>query len=485
MARRARRPRGDGRARQAARRPAARADGDAGPQRASGGPTSALLVPRPARGLPRQPDRLAALRRPRHPDPVAGHLRQGQRAVQGRPHDPEYARSARRGAGAGRPARRRHRIRVPVPVRRRPAAVGRRASPRPPALHGAVRAARSAWRTRATSRPPARRWESSAPRRPRASRRPRPTERTTCSTRSHRACTSSTASYRRSTGCTTSRCYANDDEGRALFAAGEPSCAPSCPPTTRADGRATRAPGRLDALLPRAARRLPAQALHPDERTPRRTGRPYCAAADRFTADVTTPPVVEFAESARARAASGSARSASRSTRPAAVTFVLKRGKAIRRIAGRYSSGGALGGVAAAAGRHVHGADRRDRPRRQQGAGRRHGGRALSRMGGACRRGRSSTRARAASARPRWQPRRPGAAPRPGSGPSCCPPTRRTACPTPSRRRWRAGRRRSAGGSGARRSRRRPRWSATGARCGRGWARCSSDAASTASRPRS
>ena len=72
-----------------------------------------------------QPARLAALRRRGAADPVAGHVRQGERALAGRLRR-VAARAARRGAGARRAARRRDRLGVPLPLRRRRAAVGQR-----------------------------------------------------------------------------------------------------------------------------------------------------------------------------------------------------------------------------------------------------------------------------------------------------------------------------------------------------------------------
>ena len=106
----------DGGSRRADRLPAARRLPHRRPQ-----PRMVGLPPAPglraARELPGQPAGLAALPRPGHPDPDAGELRQGQRAVvhqaQRRPVPPAH----RRAAGPGRRPRRRDRVRVLLPLR--------------------------------------------------------------------------------------------------------------------------------------------------------------------------------------------------------------------------------------------------------------------------------------------------------------------------------------------------------------------------------
>ncbi len=132
--------------------------------------------------------------------------------------------------------------------------------------------------------------------------------------------------------------YANDDEGRALFAAGETELRAELP-AYDTGGWSRYAPGQDSTL---SYHELLADFLHKlciRMNHAAQDGAPYCAAADRFTADVTTPPVVEFAESARALRRKRVGTLGFKIDKPAAVTFVLKRGKAIRRIAGRYSSG--------------------------------------------------------------------------------------------------------------------------------------------------
>ena len=74
--------------------------------------------------------RLPVLSRPRHPDPVARHVRQAQRLLERRQAlRRQSVRAPGRDQDAVRPARRRPRVGVPVPVRRPAAAVGLLARP--------------------------------------------------------------------------------------------------------------------------------------------------------------------------------------------------------------------------------------------------------------------------------------------------------------------------------------------------------------------
>ena len=198
----------------------------------------AAAAPRRARELLGQPDRVAVLRGRGPADPVAGHVRQGQRPVAGRLRR-VAARAARRGAGARRRARRRDRLGVPLSLRRRPPAVGQR----PRAGHRRCRRSRArpcASASRATSRRRAPAWGSSARRRPAACGWRRRPARTTSSTPSHRACGCSTRSRRRSTACTTSPCWPTTPRAARCSPPARRSCAASSPHTTPAAGRATR-----------------------------------------------------------------------------------------------------------------------------------------------------------------------------------------------------------------------------------------------------
>ena len=135
---------------------------------APGGRTSRLLLGGGARvSFHRQPARVAVLSRPGPADPVAGHVRQGQRPVADQNQGRAAAQPARRGARAGRRSGRGG-IGFDCPVPASTAA-------RPPWVSGLAQGTadpgarprrRSASATPGISRPPRPGWRSSARRRP-------------------------------------------------------------------------------------------------------------------------------------------------------------------------------------------------------------------------------------------------------------------------------------------------------------------------------
>jgi hypothetical protein len=132
--------------------------------------------------------------------------------------------------------------------------------------------------------------------------------------------------------------YANDDEGRQLFAAGESELRAELP-AYDTGGWSRYSPGQdstlsYHELLADFLHRLCIRMRHAGE-----DGETYCQASDRFTADLTTPPVLELADSAKALRRKRIGTLGFTIDKPATVTLVLKRGSAIRRITGRYGSG--------------------------------------------------------------------------------------------------------------------------------------------------
>ena len=132
--------------------------------------------------------------------------------------------------------------------------------------------------------------------------------------------------------------YANDDVGRALFASGESELRAELP-AYDTGGWSRYSPGRdstlsYHQLLAEFLHRLCIRMRHAGE-----DGEVYCQASDRFTADLTMPPVLALADPNRALRRKRVGTLGFTIDKPATVTFVLKRGKAIRRIAGRFGSG--------------------------------------------------------------------------------------------------------------------------------------------------
>jgi hypothetical protein len=132
--------------------------------------------------------------------------------------------------------------------------------------------------------------------------------------------------------------YANDDEGRALFAAGEQELRAELP-AYDTGGWSRYSPGKdsplsYHELLLDFLHSLCIRMRHSGE-----DGEGYCAASDRFAAYLTTPPVVTLSP------ASTTARKKRLTAvrfgidKPGTVTVVLKRSGFFKRLAARVSSG--------------------------------------------------------------------------------------------------------------------------------------------------
>jgi hypothetical protein len=131
--------------------------------------------------------------------------------------------------------------------------------------------------------------------------------------------------------------YANDDEGRALFQAGETELRAELP-AFDTGGWSRYSPGRdsplsYHELLAGFLHKLCIRMRHAGE-----DGEIYCQASDRFTADLTTPPVLSLATPAHARKRRLTSLSLG-VDKPVRATITFKRGKSVRRVALSLSSG--------------------------------------------------------------------------------------------------------------------------------------------------
>lgn len=132
--------------------------------------------------------------------------------------------------------------------------------------------------------------------------------------------------------------YANDEDGRALFEAGERELRAELP-AYDTGGWSRYSPGQDSSvnyhqLLLDFLHDLCIRMRHSGE-----DGELYCAASDRFAADLTTPPVVTLSTPGSPPRKRHLAAVAFEIDKPATVTVVVKRGKFFKRLAARVGSG--------------------------------------------------------------------------------------------------------------------------------------------------